>query len=273
MQPTLRQMPPNVPPSTMAIWRFASRRPGMVFADPLPMMHRSKCCTCSSCQAIAIASGCERTGRRDLAGRHFSRLHGDDSALPLGAESPRPSALAGGAVRAVAPRALPEVVLSFGLVEVFDGVAKGGARHPRCVFVKKVTQGRAIDSLASLAQRPADGLLNKVVLVEQEQLGDPEEVFGLCGTQEVLGADHGNPPLPDERRPREVVQGRAISSLQVAADDRTATNVDQIPVVDVSRVVEIVALYERLNAVRIAAISGARHERYGRKYPGLRGPI
>src|SRR5215217_9099797 len=146
--------------------------------------------------------------------------------------------------------------MSFGLFEVFDGVAKGGARHPRCVFVKEVTQGRAVDSLASFAQRPADCLLNKVVLVEQEQLGDLEQVFRLCGTQEVLGADHGNPPLPEERRPREVVQGRAISSLQVAADDRTATNVDQIPVVDVSRVVEIVAVYERPDAMHLVALRG-----------------
>ena len=42
MQPTLRQVPPNVPRSTIAIFRSA-RNAGIAFPEPLPMMIRSNC--------------------------------------------------------------------------------------------------------------------------------------------------------------------------------------------------------------------------------------
>ncbi len=41
MQPTLRQVPPNVPRSTIAIFQ-SDRKSGIALADPLPMMIRSK---------------------------------------------------------------------------------------------------------------------------------------------------------------------------------------------------------------------------------------
>ena len=41
MQPTFRQVPPNVPRSTIATFRSANRRFTIVFPEPVPMTTRS----------------------------------------------------------------------------------------------------------------------------------------------------------------------------------------------------------------------------------------
>jgi hypothetical protein len=46
----------------------------------------------------------------------------------------------------------PEVMLSFGLVEMLDGVAQGDARHPRGVLVEELPQGIPVNSLACFPQ-------------------------------------------------------------------------------------------------------------------------
>ena len=46
----------------------------------------------------------------------------------------------------------PEVVLPFGFVEMLDGVAQGGARHPRGVLVEELPQGILVNSLACFPQ-------------------------------------------------------------------------------------------------------------------------
>src|SRR5829696_5553991 len=96
--------------------------------------------------------------------------------------------------------------------------------------------------------------MDQVVLVGQKELSDLEEVARFSTAQEVLCADHSDPPLPDQGGSSEVVQRRAISSLQVPADNRTATHVDQVPVVDVGGVVEVVAVYGRPDAMHPAAL-------------------
>src|SRR5262245_39151279 len=47
----------------------------------------------------------------------------------------------------------------------------------------------------------------------------------------MLAADHGNPPLPQQIGPDQLVKWRAIAIKQVAANDRAAADVDEIPMV------------------------------------------
>src|SRR5918995_579678 len=130
MQPTLRQMPPNVPPSTMAICRSASRRPGMVLADPLTMMH-----------VLIVPADGNRSRRSQPSIGTSSRRR-----------ICRRSCLRGQGGPGVDAGPEPEVMLPFGFVEMLDGVAQGDARHPRGVLVEELPQGIPVNSLACFPQ-------------------------------------------------------------------------------------------------------------------------
>jgi hypothetical protein len=58
-----------------------------------------------------------------------------------------------------------KVVLAFGRLEVFDGVAQRRTRHDRRVLIKKTTKLISIDPLASFTQRPAHGFMDQVMAI------------------------------------------------------------------------------------------------------------
>ena len=94
--------------------------------------------------------------------------------------------------------AAAQVVAPLVRIEVLDGVAQRGPRHRRGVLVEKAPQRGPIPT-TRFAQRPADGLVDQVVRVGQQHRGQREHVRAVAGLQEVLGADHGDPPFPHRR--------------------------------------------------------------------------
>ena len=66
--------------------------------------------------------------------------------------------------------------LSAGLIQLFDGVSEHRSRHDWREFLQEDFEGLAI-AIAHLAQHPADSLMNQIVFVAQQLLGDRKRVF------------------------------------------------------------------------------------------------
>ena len=110
-----------------------------------------------------------------------------------------------------------EVVLPLGRLEFFDGVVEGGARHGGGVPIQERGQPRAI-LLAGEAEVAADGLVDQVVPIVEQQLGEGEDIVQIALLDEVEGGDHGGAALPQHLGLCELVADVARAVLQVAAD-------------------------------------------------------
>ena len=93
-------------------------------------------------------------------------------------------------------RAIPQlkVVFAFALVEMFDGVAQGRARHGRRVPVEESVQLLRV-ALARFADPAADGLVDEGVLVVGENVGDIEGVLDVASSDECVRCDDRSAPL------------------------------------------------------------------------------
>jgi hypothetical protein len=94
-------------------------------------------------------------------------------------------------------------------------------------------------ALADFTQHPANRLVDQIVFVSEQQLGNRERVVVLALLDVVQRREDRDAPLPYGTRLREFVQQRAISLIQMRADNRIGRCVDEIPVVDVLRVSEV----------------------------------
>src|SRR6188472_607995 len=63
MQPTLRQVPPNVPFSRIATLRSANRSSTIELPDPVPMIARSKCRGRDPADGVLTSPSCRCEGR------------------------------------------------------------------------------------------------------------------------------------------------------------------------------------------------------------------
>ena len=77
-----------------------------------------------------------------------------------------------------------------------DGLAFIATIGVSAVWTEEIAaeEGRAF--FVDLAEQPAYGLVNKVVLMEQEDVGDGQEVAGLPFSDEGHAADHPYALLP-----------------------------------------------------------------------------
>src|SRR5207342_806025 len=132
-----------------------------------------------------------------------------------------------------------EVVLTLSRLEVLDRVAQCGTRHDWCILIKEATQPLSIDPLARFAQRPANGLVDQVMAIGQQNHREPVEIVRLATWQEVLAADHGNPALPQQVALDELVERCSVAIQQITYDDRTAAHIDEVPVVHIAGVADI----------------------------------
>src|SRR5918994_1407519 len=118
------------------------------------------------------------------------------------------------------------------------GVAEHRARHRRGVSVEEGSQSPAV-LLARLAQPAAGGLVDQILLVVEQHLGDPEGVVHIAVPDEEVGADDGGAAFPHVLGARQLVEDLARFVGQVAADDVRAGHVDQVPVVDPVRASQV----------------------------------
>jgi hypothetical protein len=123
-------------------------------------------------------------------------------------------------------------------VQVFYGVAQHRSRHGGCVFVQEAQQSLAVLP-SGLAQPPSCGLVDQVVLVLEQHLGDLERVGHVALPDEVGGADDSGAALPHVPGARQPVQEIARLVEQVASDDVGGAEVDQVPIVDPVRAPQI----------------------------------
>ena len=70
------------------------------------------------------------------------------------------------------PRGKP--FFSFELREPFDGVAQRSARHLADMRFEEATERGFGHPLADLAQHPPDGLVDQILIVAEQELGDRE---------------------------------------------------------------------------------------------------
>ena len=80
--------------------------------------------------------------------------------------------------------------------ELLDGVAEGGTRH-RFVTWSQIGDKGGLVVFAHLAEEPADGLMDKVVGVMQEYVGDGQAVVVLVMTDKGHAADDGYALFPE----------------------------------------------------------------------------
>ena len=116
-------------------------------------------------------------------------------------------------------------------VEVLDGEAQGGAGHRRGVRVEEGPQPLGV-ALARLTDPAADGGLDEVLRVVDQQLRDREGVVKIAAPDEGPGGGDRGPALPRRRGAREVVERFTGLVGEIATDDRWRGSVDQVPVVD-----------------------------------------
>src|SRR5579872_724413 len=83
--------------------------------------------------------------------------------------------------------------LAFG--KFLDRVSEHRARHPSAATSEESTLGRAV-AIADFTQHPADRLVNQVVWIGDQQVGDRKSVVELTAPDEAEGREDGNAPLP-----------------------------------------------------------------------------
>src|SRR5512140_702842 len=88
-----------------------------------------------------------------------------------------------------------EIALAHLRLEPLDGVTEHGARHVRRMLVEEGPQ-QPLVPLAHLAQHPAAGLVDEVVLVAEQAPGDGQGVVEVVVADEVLRGHHGDAALP-----------------------------------------------------------------------------
>ena len=118
---------------------------------------------------------------------------------------------------------------SFG--DVLDGSAQRGARHRRGARLDERDQARRVD-VAGRTQHPAQRLLHERLGIVGERLGEGVRIVELASLQEREGRHERGAPLGPEIGCREPRQRRAVAVDQIAADDVTRGEVDEVPLVD-----------------------------------------
>ena len=87
-------------------------------------------------------------------------------------------------------------IAALGVGELLYGVAQGGAGHGVGAGLEPAAEFIGI-AFAGFTQKPAHGLLDKVVFVIKQYLGDCIGISSLAVTYELHGAYHSYALLPD----------------------------------------------------------------------------
>jgi hypothetical protein len=104
------------------------------------------------------------------------------------------------------------------------------------------------DVLTDLAEHPPYRLVNEIVSILEEELGDGEGGRVVTGANERQRRDHRYPSLPEDLRLRQPREGPAVARREgVRAGDGGRGEVHEVPVVHVRKMrdVELEALTTR----------------------------
>ena len=125
-----------------------------------------------------------------------------------------------------------EVALSDFGRKLLYRIAEHGAGHG-LVACGEIGVQSSFVALAGLAQQPADSLVDEVVRMMQQDVGDGVGVVETAVTQELHGADNAYALVPHRLAVTgQVVKQRGILIQQPTAQQLVARQVDKVPVVD-----------------------------------------
>jgi hypothetical protein len=129
------------------------------------------------------------------------------------------------------------------------------------VAVEEPAQGRLV-ALADLAQEPADGLVDQVVAVAEQALGEAQGLGGLAVANQGEGGEDRDAAVPDALRDDEAVEQGAVAAADAVGEQVGSRAVHQIPVVDPIAVVEVEAR-EPLALAGVGALEAEAEDRQG----------
>src|SRR5687767_1806283 len=89
-----------------------------------------------------------------------------------------------------------QVSLSLFLGVPLDRVPEHCPRHSRVMLRQEGIEDRSIP-VSHFAQHPPNRLVNQVLAIVDQKLGDRERRPVLAFPDEILGSDHRNPALPE----------------------------------------------------------------------------
>jgi len=115
--------------------------------------------------------------------------------------------------------------LRFG--EVFDCISQGSTRHPRVILREKI-QHCGLGPLAGFAQHPADGFVDQVVLVFQQDGGNAECIFEVASFDECRSRNNRDSTLPNVRRLGEAIEDLSRPGCQTLSHNVRSGSIDEI---------------------------------------------
>jgi hypothetical protein len=95
---------------------------------------------------------------------------------------------------------------------------------------------------ADLPQHPADGLVDKIARIIQEQVCESKRIFEIAAIDERERRENGDASFPEILRAGELVQNPAIAIDEIDSDDARRAEIHEIPIIDPFRVFEVGAV-------------------------------
>ena len=130
-------------------------------------------------------------------------------------------------------------VPSYVLRQSLDGVAEHGSGHSRMAFVEPVDEALIV-ALASLAQEPSDSLMDEVVGVMEQNVGNGVGFIQLIVSQELHGGDNAYALFPYRLAiTGKVVEDGSVLVEQPCSQQFVTRKVYEIPVINAVGMTEV----------------------------------
>ena len=100
--------------------------------------------------------------------------------------------------------------------------------------------------VTDLPQHPADRLVNQVVIIVEQYVGDRQCVREVVAPDVMIGGHHRNAPRPEMLRRRHSVKSLSAPGFQPGAHDQMRGAVDKVPIVHVTEMPHIDVKYSSL---------------------------
>ena len=131
-----------------------------------------------------------------------------------------------------------QVFQPFVFRKLFYRIAQHRAGHPLIMrFEEFFLHGRI--PLTDFTQHPAYRFVHQVFLIRKQQPGNCQRVGKLIIFNEVKRGNDRNAPLPEAFRARQSIERASVFIRQIGAHNQIRGQIDQIPVIDVSGVLQI----------------------------------
>ena len=112
----------------------------------------------------------------------------------------------------------------------------------RCAWARRNVSSTLRSRFPDFTQHPANGLVNEVVGIVEQQSSDPQSLVVLARLDVMERCEDRDASIPDGSGCSQTPQERSVGVLEVCADDMLGRAVDEIPVVDPASVTNVAAV-------------------------------